>query len=114
VAKEVGHHGFSHHPCFLIEDGIGLWPLGGVVHGDHGVLVFLVTLMEEACQVDDYPLEWCHNTVLMHEAPTLDLRAATDCIDVTVLAPLLNTVSCLQPALSLPSLVLGLDTQVSY
>jgi hypothetical protein len=114
AAKEVDHHGFCHHSCFLVWDSIGLQPLGELVHGDREVSVPLVTMWEGVCYVNDYPLEWCHNTVLMHEAPAFDWRAATGCEGVTVLVPLLNTLSCLEPVLPLPDFVLGFDTQESY
>jgi hypothetical protein len=52
----------------LLGEGIGLCPLREVVHSDHGVSFPLVPQRE----VNVYPLEWCHNIVLMHEALTLD------------------------------------------
>jgi hypothetical protein len=99
----------------LDGDGIGLRPLGEIVHRDHEVSVPLVAMregsaMSMAILSNGAPTLY----LLIHQASTLGSLAATGFFGVAVLVLLLDVVSCLEPVIPLPDLVHGLaDTQVS-
>jgi hypothetical protein len=57
---------------------------------------------------DGCPFEWGPDVALMYLAPIYGSGAVTGCTGVAVRAPLLNIVSCLEPAVPLPDLIQGL------
>jgi hypothetical protein len=88
-------------------------PLGEKIHIYQAVSVPLAAPREGSCYTDGYTVKWGPNAVLMCKAPIPGLGAATGSTGVTVMTPLLDVVSCLKPAVSLPDLVQGLvDTQL--
>jgi hypothetical protein len=68
----------------------------------------LVALREGPCYIDGYPFEQGLNVVLMHLAPIPGLGVVTGCTGVTLIAQLLNIVSCLESVVPLLDLILGL------
>jgi hypothetical protein len=69
------------------------------------VLVSMVAPWEGPCYIDGYPFERGPVIVLMHLALIPGLGAVTGCSGVTLPAPLLNIVSCLEPVVPLPDLI---------
>jgi hypothetical protein len=76
--------------------------------------VFLVVPWEGACYIDGCSFGQGLEILLMHLASIPGLGAVTGCTGVTLVAPLLNIISCLEPVVPLLDLIQGLvDTQMT-
>jgi hypothetical protein len=94
----------------LVGNGMEFRPLDKIVHSDQQVSVSLVAPWERPCYIDGYLFERGPVIVLMSMAPIPCSWAATGYTGVTLLVPLLNIVSCLEPIVPLPDLIQGLVT----
>jgi hypothetical protein len=87
MAEEVGHQGVCHYWCFLVRDGVNLWPLSEVVYGDQELSISPLILWGGSHDVQDDPLNRCLHIVLLREATSSGLGASACCADVTLLKP---------------------------